>query len=126
MDFAERTLSGLDYLATVTALLRRVRIEHPTAGVWEAADLQWWWRKPRTTDDGGQLFWFDTSGDPVAAAVVTDWGGRLGLDVITLPSVADETVRSVWQRGLRAADNAPPTHPSRSCSMTTMRSWSRW
>ena len=50
---------GLEYLETVTALLQRVRRAHPTAGLYEAADLQWWWRSPRATDDLAQIFWFD-------------------------------------------------------------------
>jgi len=38
-------------LEAVTALLQRVRSAHPTAGLYEAADLQWWWRTPRSTDN---------------------------------------------------------------------------
>lgn len=102
MDFDLRTLSGLAYLDAVTTLLQRARCEHPTAGLWEASDFQWWWRKPRDTDSWDQLFWFDTSGSPVAAAVVTDWGRSLALDVIDLPSV--DLVREVWQRGLATLD----------------------
>ena len=55
---------GLDYLENVTALLQRIRNAHPTAGLYEAADLQWWWRTPRSTDDLPQLFWFDHLGRP--------------------------------------------------------------
>ena len=42
---------GLDYLEAVTALLQRIRGAHPTAGLYEAADLQWWWADaaPRPT-----------------------------------------------------------------------------
>ena len=98
MDFDLRTLSGLAYLDAVTTLLQRARSEQPTAGLWEAADFQWWWRKPRDTDSWDQLFWFDTSGSPVAAAVVTDWGGSFALDVIVLPSV--DLGREVSRRGL--------------------------
>ena len=46
----ERIRTGLNSLETVTALLDRVRGAHPTAGSLEAADLQWWWRTPRSTD----------------------------------------------------------------------------
>ena len=38
------------YLAAVTELLQRIRGAHPTKGLFEAADLQWWWRAPRSTD----------------------------------------------------------------------------
>lgn len=108
MDPVERTLSGLDYLTGVTSLLQRVRNQHPTAGVWEAADFQWWWRKPRETDSWDQLFWFDDAGDPVAAAVLTDWGERLGLDILTLPGLAPDLRSAVWRRALESLDRAAP------------------
>lgn len=102
MEYYERTLSGLAYLDGVTSLLGRMRNEHPTTGVWEAADFQWWWRKPRDTDSWGQLFWVDATGSPVAAAVVTDWGERFALDVISVPSA--DLVREVLQRSLAVLD----------------------
>lgn len=33
---------GVHYLEAVTALLQRVRTSHPTRGLYEAAELQWW------------------------------------------------------------------------------------
>src|SRR5690606_35077030 len=54
----EQYLVGLEYLEALTALLRRVRSAHPTAGHYEAADFQWWWRIRRPTDTFPQLFWF--------------------------------------------------------------------
>ena len=106
---SEQGLSGREYLAGVTTLLQRVRAEHPTRGVWEAADLQWWWRKPRPTDSWLHPFWFDASGDPVAAAVATDWGGRIGLDIIVTPSSPEELVEEAWQRGLAVVkEDQPP------------------
>lgn len=100
MDAYERPLSGLEYLEGVTCLLQRVRSAHPTAGVWEAADLQWWWRKPRSTDDSAHPFWFDDADHEVAAAVVTEWSGRFGLDLIVVPSLGAGIVREVWHSGL--------------------------
>ena len=96
-------LSGLRYLNAVVDLLRETRLAHPTAGVWEAADLEWWWRKPRPTDELGQLFWFD-NGRPVAAAIVTDWGRRLGLDIITLPDSQPDWIADVLASGLQHVD----------------------
>jgi len=107
---SEHTLSGEDYLAGVTRLLQRARATHPTEGVWEAADLQWWWRKPRPTDSWSHPFWFDATGEPVAAAIATDWGGRVGLDIIVVPMSNEELVDQVWQRGLTlVADTNPPS-----------------
>ena len=72
--FAVAAGFGAGYLQAVTTLLQRVRAAHPTAGVFEAADFQWWWRSPRSTDALPQLFWFDDSGLPEAAVIATDWG----------------------------------------------------
>jgi hypothetical protein len=43
---------GLHFLEAATALLQRVRSVHPNAGLYEAADLNWWWRNPRSTASG--------------------------------------------------------------------------
>lgn len=99
MELDETTSSGLDYLHQVTALLQAVRNEHPTAGVWEAADYQWWWRRGRTSDDLGQRFWWDGP-RCIGAATRTDWRGRTALDVIALPSCDGGTRRQMWLRGL--------------------------
>lgn len=65
--------SGLDAVASATTLLQRIRAADPVAGLFEAAELQWWWATERSTDTVDQLFWFDGEG-PVAAALLTDWG----------------------------------------------------
>ena len=90
---------GMSYLTEVTALLQRARREHPTKGLWEAADRQWWWRAPRSTDDQPMPFWYDEHG-PVAAAVVNEWSSTTWLDLITLPSVKDSLIRELLERGL--------------------------
>ena len=94
---------GLRYLEEVTALLQRIRRAHPTAGLYEAADLQWWWRTPRSTDNLPQLFWFDHLGRPEAAVIATDWGDRVALDPIVMPDAAPDWVAHVMERGLAHA-----------------------
>ena len=47
MAIREVPAFGLEYLAFATELLRRARLIDAEAGLWEAADLQWWWRTPR-------------------------------------------------------------------------------
>lgn len=44
-------LRGIDRLNATSAVLQRSRLADGFGGVWEAADLQWWWRSPRPTDD---------------------------------------------------------------------------
>ena len=83
---------GVDYLEAATVLLRRVRSVHPTSGLFEAADLQWWWRTPRLTDNLNQLFWFDDLGRPEAAVLVTQWGDTTSLDPIVMPNANPEWV----------------------------------
>ena len=97
---------GLHYLEDVTVLLQRIRSAHPTAGLYEAADLQWWWRTPRATDDLPQLFWFDDLGRPEAAVIATDWGHRIALDPIVMPDAAPDWVAHVIERGLAHASES--------------------
>lgn len=99
----ERLRSGNHYLDDVTALAQRVRSAHPTKGLYEAADFQWWWRTPRPTDDIGQLFWFDDLGRPEAAVIATDWGSRLALDPIVMPDATPDWIAHVIGRGLAHA-----------------------
>jgi ribosomal protein S18 acetylase RimI-like enzyme len=87
--------SGLEYLALVTDLLQRQRLADPLEGLWEAADLQWWYaRDPHPADDDG-VFWLD-GGVPVAATVFTRWSAtRYGCDVLGRADLAPawDTVR---------------------------------
>ena len=94
---------GFDALEGVTRLLQRVRGAHPTAGLYEAADLQWWWRIPRATDDVPQLFWVDELGHPEAAVIATAWSDRIALDPMVLPDATPDWVAHVVRRGLAHA-----------------------
>lgn len=101
MGLHERVVTGREYLTLATELLQRARLEDPTIEIWEAADLQWWWRRPRSSDAIGQRFWVDDDGCPVAAVVLTDWSapGRptwWGVDPIVLPGRAGELLERIW------------------------------
>ncbi len=87
----------------MTGLLQRVRSAHLTRGLYEAADLQWWWRTPRPTDHIRQLFWFDHLGRPEAAVIATDWGNGLALAPIVMPDATPDWVAHVIERGLAHA-----------------------
>ena len=95
--------SGLESLTEATTLLQRARNEHPIEGLWEAADMQWWWRSARTTDPQPMPFWYDDRG-PVATARLTQWSSALWLDPVVLPSVKDALLQEVVERGLALAD----------------------
>jgi ribosomal protein S18 acetylase RimI-like enzyme len=101
MAVREVRASGLEYLALATEVLQRARLKDP-AGLWEAADLQWWWRTPRRSDSIDQLFWIDDEG-PVAGVVLTDWGRAWGCDPIVVPG-GGVSLAQVWARAVEAID----------------------
>lgn len=86
-------LAGLERLAAVTALLQRARLVHPTAGFWEASDVQWWWRRPRASDDVPVPVWYDDAG-PVGAVLLTEWGPHWQADALVVPGAIELDV--VW------------------------------
>lgn len=96
----EEVRTGVDYLEAVTELQQRARAAHPTKGLFEAADMQWWWRLPRSTDSLGQLFWFDDDDRPAAASIAIDWGGELALVPIFMPDASSDLIAHVLDRGL--------------------------
>lgn len=99
-DSAEQHRFGLGYLEAVTALAQRVRAAHPTAGIYEAADFQWWWGRPRASDGIAQLFWFDDTGRPEAAAIATDWRETTDIAPIVMPNADPDWISHVIERGL--------------------------
>lgn len=103
MPIGEMRASGLQYLVLATELLQRARLADAEAGVWEAADLQWWWRTPRPSDAIDQLFWIDDDG-PVAGFVLTDWGRAWGCDPIVVPGVSTVPLPDVWARAVEVID----------------------
>ena len=100
MAVHEVRASGLEYLALATELLHRVRLTDAEAGLWEAADLQWWWRTPRRSDAIDQVFWVDDEG-PVAGVVLTEWDRAWGCDAIVAAGGA-VPLASVWSRAVEA------------------------
>ena len=103
MAIHEVQAKGLEYLALATELLQRARLADAEAGLWEAADLQWWWRTPRRSDAIDQLFWIDDEG-PVAGVVLTEWGSGWGCDVISVPGVTTVPLATIWARAVEAID----------------------
>lgn len=99
-----RTLTGLDYLEMATRLLQRARGAHPTAGLWEAADLQWWWRSPRPSDRVEQCFWVDGAGQPEAAVVFTAWRTSWACDLLVVPGLEAQRVPAAWAEARRRMD----------------------
>ena len=101
MPVAEVQAKGLECVALATALLQRARLADAEAGLWEAADLQWWWRTPRRSDSVDQHFWLDDEG-PVAGVVLTEWGSDWGCDLIVVPGVTTVPLSTLWARAVEA------------------------
>lgn len=74
MDVSVREVraAGREGLALATQLLQRARRADPQVGLWEAADVQWWWGRPRPSDEVRKLFWVDDEGH-VAGVLLTSW-----------------------------------------------------
>jgi GNAT superfamily N-acetyltransferase len=102
MALEEVRAAGLEYLALATELLQRARLADPEGGLWEAADLQWWWRTPRRSDALERVFWVDHEG-PVAGVVLTHWGRAWGCDPIVVLGAAPP-LAAVWSRAVEAVD----------------------
>lgn len=86
MKLSRRALTGKSYLATMTDLLHRIRREGAFAGLYEAADLQWWWREDDARVPDRQIFWFDEDDLPVACLLRRDKGEASNYDFPMLPS----------------------------------------
>lgn len=97
-------LRGLDRMAAASTVLRRARRVDPTGGVWDAADVQWWWRRPRPTDERALPVWFDDAG-ACASVHLTAWDESWQLDALVVPGRVD--ARAVWRAALDEAAGAP-------------------
>ena len=51
--------TGRAYLDLVTDLLQRYRLANPITGLWEAADLQWWYCRDPHLHKGDAVVWVD-------------------------------------------------------------------
>jgi GNAT superfamily N-acetyltransferase len=67
--------------------------------MWESADVQWWWGRPRLTDEVALPVWFDEFG-PVAAAGLTAEKASWQIDVFAVPSIVKE--EEIWNTTLEA------------------------
>ncbi len=101
--------TGFAAVTLSTSLLQRARLADPLAGMWEAADVQWWWRKPQLSDGVEQLFWLDEDG-PVAGALLTSSADdSWQCDPVTVSGSAGPDPDVVWDRALRHAAKYAPT-----------------
>lgn len=87
-----------------TELLQRARRADPRAGLWEAADVQWWWRKPRRSDEVEKLFWIDDDG-PIAGVLLTsETNGAWQCDPVVTARASGLEPGVVWRRAIEHAE----------------------
>lgn len=94
--------TGLEALGLATELLQRARRADTLAGLWEAADAQWAWRRPRPSDDVEKPFWLDDDG-PVAGVLLTGSAAAWQCDPVLVPGVAGPEPGAVWNRAIELA-----------------------
>jgi GNAT superfamily N-acetyltransferase len=95
--------AGRKALMLATELLQRARRADPQAGLWEAADVQWWWRRPRQSDEVEKLFWIDDEG-PVAGVLLTSWtDDAWQCDPVVVPRASGVDPGVVWTRAMEHA-----------------------
>lgn len=105
MSLRRELMRGRERLAATTFILQRARITEPVNGIWDAADVQWWWRRPRMTDELDLPVWLDELG-PVAAVGLSAWGDTWQTDAfVASPNVALE---EVWTETMAAANRFSP------------------
>jgi ribosomal protein S18 acetylase RimI-like enzyme len=92
--------AGFEALMLATELLQRARLADPEAGLWEAADVQWSWRRPRRSDDVEKLFWIDDDG-PVAGVLLTSSADDTWqCDPVVVPGASGPEPGAVWRRAM--------------------------
>lgn len=93
-------LAGLARLDATSRVLQRMRLAEPEGGIWDAFDVQWWWRRPRDSDALALPVWSDDAG-PCAAVCLTAWDGSWQADALVVPGTV--SLDEVWSSLLDAA-----------------------
>jgi len=107
MKLQKQHLADLEYLTAITSLLHRIRREDRSAGLYEAADLQWWWREDEFSNPRMQTFWLDEADDFVASLLLYDEGERWICDFFRLPSFEARIASEVLPDVLEIISNLP-------------------
>lgn len=99
---------GFEALMLATDLLQRVRRADPRAGLWEAADAQWSWRRPRWSDEVEKVFWLDDD-RPVAGVLLTsETDDTWRCDPVVVPGQSEPGPDLVWRRAIEHAAKLSP------------------
>ena len=108
MSLKQIQATGINAVNMASALLNRVRLADPVAGLWEAGDVQWWWGVPRASDQIEQVFWLDDEG-PVAGVYVTAWrNDQWQVDPIIVAGCTSISPNAVWQTARQLGEQFAP------------------
>jgi len=105
MSLTVRHAAGFEYLGLITDLLQRCRVASPDTGVWEAADMQWAWRRDQHPDAEAATFWIDDSGDAVAAVVLSKGPDSVGCEVFAIGGV--DLLSATWAAVFEQLGSSP-------------------
>jgi predicted N-acetyltransferase YhbS len=89
-------VQGAASLDALRELCDALRLAAPAEWGWEAADLQWWKRRARSTDEG-QVVIRGGGGELVGAVVLTEFPTYCQLDVILAVDAPPDAGRLAWQ-----------------------------
>ena len=101
MTLHRREERGLEAVEALTALLLRQRAEGPLAGLYDAGDIQWWWKDEASLHAVRTWLWSDDTGADVAWARAAEKGapdaadGRIDADAGWLATARDQALTDV-------------------------------
>ncbi|MDQ3168167.1 MAG: GNAT family N-acetyltransferase [Chloroflexota bacterium] len=100
-QWPSETLTGPDALWAATDLFLAIRADDPMAGVWEAGDVQWWWKDEPSLTASDWAFWRAPDGT-VAACLsaatnpdTSDGPGKVEADIAWRPAYAGAVLHHV-------------------------------
>ena len=97
MTLREFRPTGHAWLEIASRLLQSARLAEPSGGLWEAADLQWWWRLDQHPDPDGQSIWAEGS-KPVVAVAFNRWKDWIGCDLLGPDTAVEKHADPLWAR----------------------------
>lgn len=107
MTIREKRAVGTEALNLATTLLQRCRLDHPFAGVFEAADVQWSWRKTRMSDEVEKIFWLDDHG-PVGGILLTSSSqSQWQIDPVFAIDSTGSSAETIWNHLTQHIEDHP-------------------
>lgn len=94
-----RCYAGTDYLARATEFLSACRRADPLGGMWDAADIQWWWREDDFDKPDHQRFYVAADGTALGMLLLSDRYATFDYELAP-GEEASELARNILQAGI--------------------------